>query len=368
MCRSARFYKLLSHRAVFCDKSVWVDANVQLDKSPTAAFAAFDEPLALYAHAKRDCAYNEAVTCKLARKDSRQAIDKTVAWLQKIEHPKNAGMFNSSIVFRRHCNETIEFNELWWDMLSKVSRRDQLSIVPCLRQLKTPHHVFPAGNVSEYGKRQKHIRKYTKSLSKTMSVARNVLAANASWYVEIGIGDGVTTRKVCEILHPGAVVHIYDRNVRVPSRGNSFETKPPDVFDKLVEDFPDIQLRAFWSSTRRLDSYCWQLGKVLEEYRSPIYDYVYLDGSHTWTFDALAFLLVDRLLKVGGQIEFDDYAWTLSRSRVFRPKRYRRTRYDYTKEQITTQQVAMVVDLLVKTDPRYTELIPNRLYQKHATC
>ena len=39
----------------------------------------------------------------------------------------------------------------------------------------------------------------------------------------------------------------------------------------------------------------------------PIFDYVFIDGAHTWMLDALAFLLVDRLLRVGGYVDFDDY-------------------------------------------------------------
>jgi hypothetical protein len=38
----------------------------------------------------------------------------------------------------------------------------------------------------------------------------------------------------------------------------------------------------------------------------------------------------------------------------------------YTGEQIDEPQVALVVDLLVRRDPRYTEVIPNKVFRKVA--
>ncbi|MEE8094489.1 MAG: class I SAM-dependent methyltransferase [Gammaproteobacteria bacterium] len=42
----------------------------------------------------------------------------------------------------------------------------------------------------------------------------------------------------------------------------------------------------------------------------PKYDLCVIDGSKNWTIDGLAFLLVDKLLREGGWILFDDYSWT----------------------------------------------------------
>ena len=55
------------------------------------------------------------------------------------------------------------------------------------------------------------------------------------------------------------------------------------------------------------------LRKLREQLRDgriePLYDMVFLDGAHTWPDDALAFALVDRLLKPGGWILLDDLDW-----------------------------------------------------------
>ena len=105
----------------------------------------------------------------------------------------------------------------------------------------------------------------------------------------------------------------------------------------------------------------WQ---VLRESAEPRFDYVFLDGAHTWCVDALAFVLLDRLLVPGGHIEFDDYHWTIERSPSMKPDVFPATDRMYTREQIAEPQVALVVDLLVRPDPRYEEVVEKRLFRK----
>lgn len=85
----------------------------------------------------------------------------------------------------------------------------------------------------------------------------------------------------------------------------------------------------------------------------PIYDFVFIDGAHTWAIDALATLLVDRLLKPGGYLAHDDYAWTLATSPSLRPEVSPLTGKMYTDEQTAAQQIRMICDLLIRRDDRY---------------
>jgi predicted O-methyltransferase YrrM len=97
-------------------------------------------------------------------------------------------------------------------------------------------------------------------------------------------------------------------------------------------------------------SYNWRLMKMLEEDPSPRFDLCYLDGAHDWYVDGLAFFLVDRLLRPGGWIVFDDLEWTYAGSPSMR---------EHTKgmpeEELTTPQVRKVYELLVRTHPAYGE-------------
>ena len=64
-------------------------------------------------------------------------------------------------------------------------------------------------------------------------------------------------------------------------------------------------------------SYTWFLhDKLRERLRDesriePLYDFVFIDGAHIWDVDALAFELVDRLVRPGGYILLDDLDWTV---------------------------------------------------------
>ena len=108
------------------------------------------------------------------------------------------------------------------------------------------------------------------------------------------------------------------------------------------------------------------MGKLIEQHpTTPIFDYCFLDGAHTFAVDALNFYLCDRLLAIGGYMDFDDYHWKL-RGSSLDPSRVPEILLQYTDEQIEARQVKMIVDVLVRPDPRYQECVPNKVFRKIA--
>lgn len=96
-------------------------------------------------------------------------------------------------------------------------------------------------------------------------------------------------------------------------------------------------------------SYNWFLHRKLKEQTdkdqvTPLYDFVFLDGAHTWPDDALALMVVERLMKPGGWIHLDDLAWLPT------------ARTDYTEEQRSFSHVLDIWDLLVVPHPGFDEL------------
>lgn len=168
-------------------------------------------------------------------------------------------------------------------------------------------------------------------------------------YAELGCYRCATASKVAELIPPEGQLHLFDFDARL--------TK----YAVLVKH-PNVVLHP--SSDKLRDSYCWSLMHLLQKHTEPIFDYVYIDGAHTWDVDGFAFFLVDRLLHVGGIIEFDDYGWTLARSSALRPSSFPLTAKCYTREQIKTPQVKLVVDLLVARDSRYKAVEGKRVWQK----
>jgi hypothetical protein len=113
---------------------------------------------------------------------------------------------------------------------------------------------------------------------------------------------------------------------------------------------------------REPNNYTWFLKKEVEGRTrggtcEPIYDFCYLDGCKNWTVDGCAFFLVDKLLRPGGWILFDDYKWTY--------KKYERaTGHDATDglthrkmapDEYEVPHVEAVFRLLVMQHPDYSE-------------
>jgi predicted O-methyltransferase YrrM len=171
-------------------------------------------------------------------------------------------------------------------------------------------------------------------------------------YAEIGVYKGYTAAKIAEHLDGEGEVHLFDYEDRLAEA----VSRLAETGHENVVEHPNSRLI--------MDSYNWSLMRLLDRCPEPIFDYVFLDGAHTWALDALAFLLVDRLLKPGGHVDFDDYAWTLAGSPSMKPEVFPDVLRLYSREQIDKRQVALVVDLLVRRDPCYEEVVENKIFRK----
>jgi len=180
-----------------------------------------------------------------------------------------------------------------------------------------------------------------------LSVRPSHILSGTSTALEVGIDKGETTRELSKYFD---TVHGFDFDFKC---------------DKLKGTLPS-NVKLHCSTLKAImDSYNWDLMKFIREGIRA--DYVYLDGAHTWNIDALAFLLADRILAVGGVVEFDDYGWYIGKSQSslnYWQNEHGGVENIYTDEQVYTPQVALVVDLLVKRDSRYEELVKNRVYRK----
>ncbi|WP_295722408.1 class I SAM-dependent methyltransferase [uncultured Methanobrevibacter sp.] len=98
------------------------------------------------------------------------------------------------------------------------------------------------------------------------------------------------------------------------------------------------------------NSYNWRLMKFIQENPDPIFDFCFIDGAHDWYTDALAFSLVDKLLKPGGWIIFDDINWTFAECNEMK-------HFDYVKnmpfEEKTIPHIKLIFELLVQRNPNY---------------
>jgi len=177
-------------------------------------------------------------------------------------------------------------------------------------------------------------------------------ASGATVFAELGIYRGHTTEAIASHLAGEGEIHLFD-----------YEDMVQDLAGRLRASGYD-NVVCHGNSRKAMDSYNWSLMKLLEQHEQPIFDYVFIDGAHTWGVDALAFFLVDKLLRVGGHVDFDDYKWSLAISPSQNPTAFPATAKMYTPEQIAVPQVAKIVDLIVKRDERYEEIVPNKIFKK----
>jgi predicted O-methyltransferase YrrM len=87
---------------------------------------------------------------------------------------------------------------------------------------------------------------------------------------------------------------------------------------------------------------------------APLYDFCYLDGSHNWTVDGLAVVLIEKLLKPGGWLLLDDLNWDYRSDP--HGLRERGIFFPLSRSELTTPHVRGVFDLIVKPHPAFGDL------------
>ena len=114
---------------------------------------------------------------------------------------------------------------------------------------------------------------------------------------------------------------------------------------------------------REHTGYNWFLKKMIMENSddgqcNPLYDLCFIDGPKNWTVDSAAFFLVDKLLKPGGWIVFDDLQWTYKK----KVKKGKTTSdgislLDLGPDEIVQPHVELIFQLLVMQHPDYSNFL-----------
>jgi len=160
--------------------------------------------------------------------------------------------------------------------------------------------------------------------------------------LELGFRHGVSTCFMSSILQEKGGGHITTIDLL------SAKNMDPNIEGLLNRcgtlDYVDI----YYEPT----SYTWRLMRMLEEDPSPRFDFCYLDGAHNWFVDGFAFFLVDRLLRPGGWMIFDDLYWKYQDSPMMKDREFVRA---MPEEEKSMPQITKVYELLVKPHPCYED-------------
>lgn len=129
--RKARALKVLPH--VFLpefEETLWIDGTIEVLKSPSAFISRHTEPddvFAISTHPDRTCIYEERDACIKFGKDDNKVLNKQAQIYEREGYPKNWGMVQSGIIYRKNTPEVANFCNLWWEQILKLSKRDQMS-------------------------------------------------------------------------------------------------------------------------------------------------------------------------------------------------------------------------------------------------
>jgi Protein of unknown function (DUF616) len=132
--RNSRIQKIMPHKFMKCDYSIYMDGNMKLLISPEELIKRYmtGYDIAFFKHGSRDCIYDEAMAVSKLGLDDPELIIEQAKYYEDNEFPKHKGLLQGGFIIRRHNSRVEAFNEAWWADYCRFSRRDQLSLMPAI--------------------------------------------------------------------------------------------------------------------------------------------------------------------------------------------------------------------------------------------
>lgn len=142
--RNAKIVKILSHKFIESEYSLWIDGTMILYESLPNLISQYlnDCDLAIFKHPWNTCLYKEGFDCINLNKDNKKIIEEQLNFYRKENIKENLGLPASGMILRRHTKKVIEFNNYWWSEICKYSRRDQISFMYAIDKTNLKFNFF----------------------------------------------------------------------------------------------------------------------------------------------------------------------------------------------------------------------------------
>jgi len=171
--------------------------------------------------------------------------------------------------------------------------------------------------------------------------------------LELGFAHGVSSCYIAAALHELGRGHLTTVDL----------LRYQQWFDPSIETLlARTGLREWVTVARETTSYTWFLKKMIEQQTSehvcvPCYDFCFIDGGKNWTIDGAAFFMVDKLLRPGGWIIFDDLWWSCAseEARSGRKVTYSLRHDELAEDEFRNPHIEAIFRLLVMQHPGYSQ-------------
>lgn len=137
---NAKFYKILPHKFLDYDVSIWIDGNIYLNVPPKQLVNEWlgDADMAVFEHYHRkDLSWEAKMLSSTFKHRTPWVIDEVneqIKHYQEIGMPTKAEVVMGGMIIRRNVPIVNKFNEAWWAEICRWSQRDQLSFPTVRRQ------------------------------------------------------------------------------------------------------------------------------------------------------------------------------------------------------------------------------------------
>lgn len=125
--KTARYYKIMFHKHIETEFSLWIDATFVININLTRWWRRFKSPFTTVLHPFDDCIYTDIISCMKGRKDDPGRLARQYAHYEDIGVPKNNGLISSGILMRQNDPRVRLICETWWEQVEKWSCRDQVA-------------------------------------------------------------------------------------------------------------------------------------------------------------------------------------------------------------------------------------------------
>lgn len=200
----------------------------------------------------------------------------------------------------------------------------------------------------------KHMQQYVPVHARDQGYYKSMLPEGAPIVAAIIGGNANCAAVAQHLLEPTLSEALYILDAECEGIGGS--NCPMERYKAKQIAHVGVRVISIEHSHKLKDSYTYSLKKMLRTAPRPQLHYAYIDGDLEWHRDGFAFMLLDKMLQVGGIVEFAGASVVMGDQQG---------KQDFfTTDQLNAAQIGEVLDILVRASGRYEEVVKDRAFKK----